>query len=228
MDEHPLDRPVWTSLTSDHAGFAVMRPGAARFQADISPLAGLRDDSAQSLSDLGEIIAGSGPVIVAQVPDVACPDKAEITLRATALQFVHQGVKAALPDGMEFGPLEDSDAPEMVALAHLTKPGPFEKRTHELGQFWGIKQDGVLLAMAGERMRQPGFAEVSGVCTHPSARGRGYGTALCKHVFNTIIDRGVTPYLHAYEDNDNAIALYEALGFKKRTRLNVVFMDLAS
>lgn len=227
MGTHPLDRPVWTSLTSEHAGFAIARPNAARFQADVSPLAALSDEGAQSLSDLGDLIAENGPVIVAQVRDVGCPPKTSVAWQATALQFVHKGVKAEMPQGLSFGPLDDSDAPEMMALAHLTKPGPFEKRTHELGQFWGVKEDGVLIAMAGERLRQPGFAEISGVCTHPSAQGRGFGTALCKHLFNTVIDRGVTPYLHAYEDNANAIALYEALGFQARAKLNVVALEAA-
>lgn len=227
MDEHPLDRPIWTSLTSEQAKFAISTPDAARFEPDVSPLAGVRDESAQSLSDLGDIVAKTGPVIVAQVQDVVCPPKATVAWQAAALQFVHQGVKATMPEGLSFGPLDESDAPEMMALAHLTKPGPFEKRTHELGQFWGVKENGVLIAMAGERLRQTGFAEISGVCTHPSAQGRGFGTALCKHMFNTIIDRGVTPYLHAYEDNANAIGLYEALGFKKRARVNVVGLDYA-
>ncbi len=103
----------------------------------------------------------------------------------------------------------------MLALARLTKPGPFRARTIELSQFWGVKDgDGRLLAMAGERLQLPGMSEVSGVCTHPDARGRGYARLLSAHVASEIVRRGETPFLHAWASNHTAIGLYEALGFE--------------
>jgi predicted GNAT family acetyltransferase len=79
-----------------------------------------------------------------------------------------------------------------------------------------VKVDGRLAAMAGERMKPDGFTEVSGVCTHPDFRGRGYGGALMRHVAQRILDRGETPFLHAYASNRGAIAMYERLGFTLR------------
>jgi predicted GNAT family acetyltransferase len=70
--------------------------------------------------------------------------------------------------------------------------------------------------MAGERMRQVGFTEVSGVCTHPDARGRGLARMLSAIVAARIADRGETPYLHAYATNTAAIRIYESLGFALR------------
>ena len=104
----------------------------------------------------------------------------------------------------------------MLALARLTRPGPFSARTHRLGAFIGVKLDGRLVAMAGERMKPDGFTEVSGVCTHPDHRGRGYAGGLMRLVARRILERGETAFLHAYESNIGAIALYESLGFRRR------------
>ena len=104
----------------------------------------------------------------------------------------------------------------MLALARLTKPGPFFSRTHELGDFVGVKEAGELVAMAGERLKLPGFTEVSGVCTRPGHRGRGYAAALMRLVASRIVARGETPFLHAYAHNTGAIGLYETLGFRVR------------
>jgi len=111
--------------------------------------------------------------------------------------------------------LGEEDAAEMLALATLTQPGPFRARTHELSQFWGVKDgEGRLVAMAGERLKLPGMSEVSGVCTHPDARGQGLAALLSRHVASEIVRRGEVPFLHAYASNAGAIALYERLGFR--------------
>jgi predicted GNAT family acetyltransferase len=121
----------------------------------------------------------------------------------------------------EIVPLDDADAPEMLALATLTQPGPFFARTHTLGEFVGIKQDGKLAAMAGERMKLPGFAELSGVCTHPDHRGKGYGEALSRFVSDRILGRGEIPFLHAFAYNEGAISLYRRLGFTLRAHMQM-------
>ena len=66
----------------------------------------------------------------------------------------------------------------MLALVELTQPGPFAPRTIELGRYLGVHDNGQLVAMAGERCRLPGYREVSAVCTHPDARGRGLADRL--------------------------------------------------
>jgi predicted GNAT family acetyltransferase len=112
----------------------------------------------------------------------------------------------------------------MLALATATQPGPFFARTHELGTFWGVKVDGRLVAMAGERMKPPGYTEVSGVCTDPGHRGKGYAALLSRTVATQIMARGETPMLHAYASNTPAIRLYEQLGFELRTHVNVTIL----
>jgi predicted GNAT family acetyltransferase len=112
--------------------------------------------------------------------------------------------------------LSAPDVPEMLELTALTKPGPFNRRTHELGTYLGIRRDGRLVAMAGERLKVPGYTEVSAVCTHPDHAGHGYARILMTEVMRRICYRGETPFLHVREDNVRAIELYKRLGFKQR------------
>jgi len=71
--------------------------------------------------------------------------------------------------------------------------------------------------MAGERLKVPGYTEVSAICTHPDHLGNGYAGMLMNAVMLRIRDRGETPFLHVRKDNVRAIALYERLGFRTRT-----------
>lgn len=136
------------------------------------------------------------------------------------LQLVSREPVGAPPIG-DIVELTAADAPAMRTLAELTKPGPFNARTHEFGGFWGVKRAGRLVAMAGERLKQPGFTEVSGVCVDPAHRGAGDARTLSALVAARIQARGETPYLHAYADNPAAIALYESLGFRIRAEKKV-------
>jgi predicted GNAT family acetyltransferase len=112
--------------------------------------------------------------------------------------------------------LSATDSPEMRELTALTKPGPFGPRTHELGYYVGIRDGGKLVAMAGERMKVPGYTEVSAVCTHPDHLGKGYAATLMTEIMRSIRARGEKPFLHVRGDNSRAIAIYERLGFQKR------------
>ena len=109
--------------------------------------------------------------------------------------------------------------PPMLALAALTKPGPFRSKTRELGPFVGIKRDGELVAMAGRRLRVDGFTELSGVCTHPDHRGKGYAAALSRIVVSEILATGEAAFLHAFADHEATIAFYRGLGFQTRARM---------
>jgi predicted GNAT family acetyltransferase len=117
-----------------------------------------------------------------------------------------------------------ADSEEMLELTALTKPGPFDKRTHELGTYLGIRRDGQLVAMAGERLKVPGYTEVSAVCTHPEHVGRGYARVLMTEVMRSIRERWEKSFLHVREDNDHAIGLYEKLGFRRRARVHLAVL----
>lgn len=118
----------------------------------------------------------------------------------------------------------DRDATEMRALALLTEPGPFGPATHGLGPFFGIRRAGRIVAMAGERMRIPGFAEISAVCTHPEFRGQGLSIGPTAAVAQGIAARGEIPFLHCYPSNAPALALYRRLGFVVRREMVVTIL----
>ena len=124
--------------------------------------------------------------------------------------------------------LTDADAPEMLKLAIIAKPGPFFARTHQLGAFVGVRDEGLLVAMAGERMKPNGYTEVSGVCTASTHRGRGYAGALVRTVAGEILARGETPFLHAYAENVAAISLYQKLGFNFRSEMHMHLLKYTS
>lgn len=221
----PLDRPVWSSLTSLHAGLALGDALAKRYRPEINRFASARDDGAVALAALARLVLPAQPVFVLQVPEIRIPSGLVASKLAKGVQMVATGriTPEAGPD--ELVPLGDADAEEMLALATLTEPGPFLRETHRMGRFVGIRIDGRLAAMAGERFRFPGCTEVSGVCTHPDFRGRGLARRLSRHVAAGIAARGDTAFLHAWKTNAAAIRLYESLGFRLRCEVNVAVLD---
>lgn len=223
MPANALDRPVWTSLTSHRAPFALGEGSARRFGPQYGPLAGAADASPESQAALAALPSDEGGLWMLEADPVAAPPGMVVAREAVGTQMVADRLIAADSD-LAWINLTDDDAPEMLALATLTKPGPFAEQTHRLGQFIGVKQNGVLVAMAGERMRLPGYTEVSGVCTHPDHRGRGYAATLMRAVMARIIATGETPFLHAYASNTGAIALYETLGFRVRREMAVTVL----
>jgi predicted GNAT family acetyltransferase len=216
-----LDRPVWASLQHQpHWGLGDER--ARRFKADINRFAATPDEGAASLSALAELVQpGEDAVYLAQVPPIAVPAGLEAVKQALGVQML--ATRPLAPDdGVVV--LTDADAPEMLALATLTEPGPFLPRTHTMGRFIGLRIDGRLAAMAGERMRFPGHVEVSGVCTHPDFRGRGLARRLSAPVTADKQRRGGQAFLHAWTTNTAAIALYESLGFVVRATVNIAVL----
>lgn len=218
--EHPLDRPIWAMLTGRRqSGLAVVEGGARRLDAAYGIFAAA-DGSQLALADLGRLVRALGDVALAE-PEAPPPvPGARVASQAALWQMIAEGPAVATDTAaFPIAPLDDNDAPEMLALATLTQPGPFFARTHQLGDFVGVKVDGRLAAMAGERMKPDGFTEVSGVCTHPDFRGRGYAAGLMTDVMGRIRARGETPFLHVYASNEAGIALHRSLGFVLRREL---------
>ena len=215
-----LDRPIWHALKSCQSDLAIGSDRALRYDQDYAAFAAARDDSPESLAELAALIPAKGSLILLQAGDAPAPAGPVTLSQAPGLQMVLDQLTPGEPD-FAVVPLTDADAAEMLALATLTKPGPFFSRTHRLGDFIGVKQDGKLVAMAGERMKPAGFAELSGVCTLPAYRGRGYAGGLMRIVTRRILARGEIPFFHVYASNVSAIALYRTLGFVVRAAMSI-------
>jgi predicted GNAT family acetyltransferase len=148
----------------------------------------------------------------------------DVVSRVPLVQMVCEALTPGGPD-VAFEILTEADAPEMLALATLTKPGPFRSATRRLGPFIGVKQDGRLVAMAGRRLRVEGFTELSGVCTHPDHRGRGYAAGLSRAVVGEILASGEGAFLHAFAEHDATIAFYQSLGFEVRAPMTYTILE---
>jgi ribosomal protein S18 acetylase RimI-like enzyme len=210
----PLDRPIWHALAGRQAEFAVGTGAARRFRPNVSPFIACEDDSAAALAGVAELLGSAETVLFLQRGAVPVPPGTRVVERGKGVQMIAERFEASAA-AAGIVALGDADARAMLVLATQTRPGPFRARTGDLSQFWGVKdENGRLLAMAGERLKLPGMSEVSGVCTHPDARGRGLAELLSRHVASEIVRRGETPFLHAYATNTGAIRLYERLGFR--------------
>ena len=217
---HILDRPVWNALETRHAHLAAGGDLAKRYATGMVPFAAARDDSAESIAALSELAAPDEMLIFLQSDEILLPPGHVAEITAQGVQMIAERWFPTFTDE-RVEPLGEADAAEMLALATLTKPGPFSLKSQNLGQFWGVRRDGRLVAMAGQRFRHPGISELSGVCTHPDARGEGLGRLLSLYVAGQICATGDQPYLHAYATNATAIALYESIGFRLRSIMHV-------
>jgi ribosomal protein S18 acetylase RimI-like enzyme len=211
---HPLDNAAFASLTGPHARFAQRRGNVLRYPADVSPFFAM--PAWPDEADWADAAALAGPGGLLPLTGVQSPPPPgwEMVARGAGVQMTGDGLAVA-PD-LEAVVLGPQDVPEMLDLIARTRPGPFLPRTVELGTYLGIRRDGRLVAMAGERLHPPGWTEVSAVCTDPAWRGQGLATRLTRAVGAGIRARGEIPFLHAAAANTTAIRLYEELGFRLR------------
>jgi ribosomal protein S18 acetylase RimI-like enzyme len=221
---HPLDNPVLSSLAGPHRGLALVQGRAARYPADVSPFGALPDEpGAADWADAARLFAPDEPLVFPGLSAAPPPDW-EVLRLGEGVQLVADSLDAGPDDeAVALGP---ADVPDMLRLVERTKPGPFLPRTIELGAYLGIRRDGELVAMAGERLRPPGWTEVSAVCTDPAWRGHGLASRLTRAVAAGIVARGETPFLHAIAANVTAIRLYKELGFTHRRDIQFPLLRL--
>jgi ribosomal protein S18 acetylase RimI-like enzyme len=176
------------------------------------------DASPAAWNDLRELVGPGGSAFVAH-SGIDVPEDWGVEMTIPCRQML-------LPDGAgddrvddtrdPLLVLSDADVPEMLALVERTRPGPFARRTIELGSYLGVRDGGTLIAMAGERLHPAGYTEISGVCTDADHRGRGLASHLVRALVRSIRARGETPFLHLTTENENAHRVYDALGFETR------------
>ncbi|WP_176591425.1 GNAT family N-acetyltransferase [Sphingobium sp. EM0848] len=226
MSLHPLHRPVWNALNSGWSTLAEGGAKALRIDPRYGPFAAAADGGAEAQTALAALVPQDGEAWIVEPDPIVAPPGTHVLREAMLVQMVAADIHGT---SLTLDPvsLGEEDAAEMRTLALMTKPGPFLPLTHRLGHFIGIRDQGKLVAMAGERMRIPGFAEISGVCTHPDHRGKGYAKALMQLVGRAMLARGETPFLHAYAAHEATVALYRTLGFEVRAQMHMMVIGTA-
>jgi ribosomal protein S18 acetylase RimI-like enzyme len=217
-----LENPVYAALCGPHARFAQVHGRARRYPPDVAPFLGLPSPpSPQDWRDAADLVA-PGTYVAVRLGDAELPAGWRAVQVLDVVQMIGERVTGA--ECSEAISLGVADVPEMLGLVAQTEPGPFLNRTIELGDYLGIRCDGVLVAMAGERFHLDGWTELSAVCTRPDHRGRGLASRLVGVLTERMQLRSQRPFLHAMASNTGAIRLYEELGFRvsQSTALTVV------
>ncbi|MEM6375615.1 MAG: GNAT family N-acetyltransferase [Pseudomonadota bacterium] len=216
-----LDRPIWHALRTRQSHFCVSRRDTVMFRPEVSHFGATAPGDHGNPEGLVDLLGQSvGCMVFMQTEAFDLPDMLRCTRHAEGLQMVLASAPAerAMPGICTLG---DADVPDMLRLVELTEPGPFRPRTVSLGTYLGLRHKGQLIAMAGERLKLPGFTEISAVCVHPDHRGSGLAQTLVKTLIHLILSRKETPMLHLYRDNLAARALYEGLGFQVRAKVHI-------
>lgn len=222
-----LDVPAWSSLTTHHAHLAD-RLGALRaYPERMAHFAAADPNRPQAVTGLDRLLGPRAHAVTfMQANPVTIPESLVCTDRAAGVQMILHG-SIEEPRDHSFAALTPFDVPEMQKLVALTEPGPFETDTILFGSYWGIRRNGQLVAMAGQRLHLDGFCEISAVCVHPEHRGHGYARSLVARVAGGILAQNETPFLHTYAANAPAIALYAKLGFRLYQQMHIECLDLA-
>jgi predicted GNAT family acetyltransferase len=222
VSDESFAHPIWTALTTRQRSLAEGGALARRYPFGIAPFAATNDSSPESFTALHRLMAPSEVAVLFTPEAVAPHSDFDVVMAATGEQMFGSPREASTREAII--QLGAADAPEMLALAELTRPGPFTLRTRELGNFFGIRIGGRLAAMTGERMKPGNHTEMTAICVHPDFRGRGLAQALMSTVARQIEARGEIPFLHVFSENAAAIALYKRQGMEIRRRIHVTVL----
>jgi predicted GNAT family acetyltransferase len=226
QDDARLENPAYAALSGAHSRFARRSGRALRYAADVAPFLALPPDPSRAdWLDAIELVA-PGTAAATLDDGSALPESLKVNQTFELVQMLGEQVAGTHdPDAITLGA---ADVPEMLELVQLTEPGPFFQRTIELGKYVGIRRDGALVAMAGERLRFDGWTEISAVCTAPTHRGQGLASRLMSTLAADIEHRSERVFLHVLTANTNAIRLYEGLGFRARRSRTISVLTRAT
>jgi ribosomal protein S18 acetylase RimI-like enzyme len=215
-----LDNPVYNALCSGDAHLAFGTPTVKYFDEQVSPFAGFDEMNDSGFAELSQLLPTGRVILYAARRTITTPTNWHLLHEIPGLQFVYAGEARPGHPMDALISLNSSNAVEMVELANLTKPGPFNLRTMHFGNYYGVFKDGRLVAMAGQRLHPGNYSEISAVCTHPDFTGKGFAASLITHQISLIQAQNRIPFLHVRADNYRAIALYERIGWVANGRMN--------
>lgn len=214
---HPLDNPMYSALSTVHSPFAVVNKTARRFPAEVAPFGGVLPGHEDDVHDLYS--AAESAVFVGVIP----PTRGwEVQKSFEVIQMIHDQ-SHPVTEHLQVQILTTDDVPAMLKLTSLVYPNYFRSATAQLGEYCGIYSSSELIAMAGIRMKLPGYEEISAICTHLDHRGKGLGAAVTRFMVHRILQRESIPFLHTESDNP-AQDMYRKLGFETRATLPVAVL----
>jgi ribosomal protein S18 acetylase RimI-like enzyme len=213
LPDSVFKNPVWHALQTKHRHLAVSEGDASRYPADVVPFAAVAAPTSVALLQLHSLLAPGESVWLIgdnypRVPELRFEETLE------CLQMILPGEVVPPDPTIEIASLSGANAEEMVALTDLAFPGFFRRRTCAMGSYCGVRSDGDLIAMGGERLMLEGYSEISGVCTHPAHRGKGLAASLIWRLVQDHRRDGLVSWLHVAAANRRALDLYLRLGFQ--------------
>lgn len=214
-----LDAPAWNALTSVQQTFATGAGHVKRYRRGILPFAACEPGYENEIGSLASMLEpGAIFYLIGELPPL--PAYFTVVKELPCAQMVLQKPVPCIENNVAIQPLTATHKDDMFKLINKVQPGYYEPETWQLGNYLGIRQDGKLVAIAGERMRLDGLTEISAICTDPEYTGRKYAQQLIAALCNYNLNQGITPFLHVIETNERAIRLYEYMGFVRRRTIS--------
>lgn len=214
-----LDAPAWNALTSVQQTFATGAGHVKRYRRGILPFAACEPGYENEIASLTSMLEpGEIFYLIGELPPL--PAYFTVLKELPCAQMVLQKPLPDIGYHIPIQPLSADHKDEMFNLINKVQPGYYEPETYQLGNYFGIRQDGKLVAIAGERMRLEGLTEISAICTDPEYAGRKYAQQLIWGLCKYNLNQGITPFLHVIETNERAIRLYEFMGFVRRRTIS--------
>lgn len=219
-----LQNPVYQALLTGDKHFNLGNENVKFFDPEVSPFVGFDEGYTNGFDELNDLLPTGRRILYANPSPIKLPKHWQLQHEINGFQFVYEKGKELKNEFSDIIPLTTDHVNEMVELARLTKPGPFDARTIEFGSYYGIFENNKLVAMTGQRLHVENYSEISAVCTHPDHTGNGYAFSLLQHQLQIILNGKQIPFLHVRDDNTRAIQLYERLGFKVSRPMTFYFM----
>ena len=217
-----LDNPIWNALNTGDAEKNRGNEQVRHFDINTAPFIGIENWNEDSQRKIIELHQPEREWFLLIADTIQFIDQLELLVTMPIHQLVCTNLNRSpiKHNEIKYIPLNESHVDEMILLTALTKPGPFSKNTIQFGNYHGIFDNDKLVAMGGERMHVANYTEISAICTHPDAQGKGYAASITQFLAAAIIEKGQIPFLHARTDNTKAIEIYKRLGFELRTTVN--------